>query len=121
MFEKFKSGDSSQFSKNLAIMSIMATLENIDSSSEFYFKKEGNIIKIKAPSKNNNGMIYITIVDETLPNTNSKKTTKTPTERRKNIAELIVGKPLITQTELAKIFMVSQKTISNDLAVLKKI
>ena len=42
----------------------------------------------------------------------------TPTNRRKAILEQLDKNPKITQNQLAKLFMVSQKTISNDLVIL---
>ena len=115
MFDKYKDGNKLT-NKEMVIMAFESVLENIDDDNEFYFKKENNLIKIKAFNKNNNNKISIIITDGVAP-TNAKNIL-TPTNRRKAILEELDKNPWITQNQLAEIFMVSQKTISNDLVIL---
>ena len=102
--------------KEMVIMAFESVLENIDNDNEFYLKKEDNLIKIRAFNKNNNNKISIVITDGVAP-TNAKNILS-PTNRRKAILEELDINPEITQNQLAKLFMVSQKTISNDLVIL---
>ena len=102
--------------KEMVIMAFKSVLENIDDDNEFYFKKEDNLIKIKAFNKNNKNRISIEIADGVAPTITKNKLT--PTNRRKAILEYLDKNPKITQNQLANLFMVSQKTISNDLVIL---
>ena len=115
MFDKYKDGNKLT-NKEMVIMAFESVLENIDNDNEFYLKKEDNLIKIRAFNKNNNNKISIVITDGVAP-TNAKNKL-TPTNRRKAILEELDINPEITQNQLAKLFMVSQKTISNDLVIL---
>ena len=115
MFDKYKDGDKLT-NKEMVIMAFESVLENIDNDNEFYLKKEDNLIKIRAFNKNNNNKISIVITDGVAP-TNAKNILS-PTNRRKAILEELDINPEITQNQLAKLFMVSQKTISNDLVIL---
>lgn len=115
MFGKYKDGNKLT-NKEMVIMAFELVLENIDDDNEFYFKKENNLIKIKAFNKNNNNRISIIITDGVAPN--NVKNILTPVNRRKAILEQLDKNPEITQNQLAKLFMVSQKTISNDLVFL---
>ena len=108
MFDKYKDSNTLTI-KEMFIMAFKSVLENIDDDNEFYFKKEDNLIKIKAFNKNNKNKISIII---------KAKNILTPTNRRKAILEQLDKNPEITQNQLAKLFMVSYKTISNDLAIL---
>ena len=80
--------------KEMVIMAFESVLENIDDDNEFYFKKENNLIKIKAFNKNNNNKISIIITDGVAP-TNAKNIL-TPTNRRKAILEELDKNPWIT-------------------------
>lgn len=102
--------------KEMFIMAFKSVLENIDDDNEFYFKKEDNLIKIKAFNKNNKNRISIEITDGVAPTITKNKLT--PTNRRKAILEYLDKNPKITQNQLANLLMVSQKTISNDLVIL---
>ena len=102
--------------KEMFIMAFKSVLENIDDDNEFYFKKEDNLIKIKAFNKNNKNSISIEITDGVAPTITKNKLT--PTNRRKAISEYLDKNPKITQNQLANLLMVSQKTISNDLVIL---
>ena len=102
--------------KEMVIMAFESVLENIDDDNEFYFKKENNLIKIKAFNKNNKNRISIEITDGVAPTIIKNKLT--PTNRRKAILEQLDKNPKITQNQLANLLMVSQKTISNDLVIL---
>ena len=102
--------------KEMVIMAFKSVLENIDDDNEFYFKKEDNLIKIKAFNKNNKNRISIEIADGVAPTIT--KNALTPTNRRKAILEHLDKNPKITQNQLANLLMVSQKTISNDLVIL---
>ena len=102
--------------KEMFIMAFKSVLENIDDDNEFYFKKEDNLIKIKAFNKNNKNRITIEIADGVAPTITKNKLT--PTNRRKAILEQLDKNPKITQNQLANLLMVSQKTISNDLVIL---
>ena len=115
MFDKYKDGNKLT-NKEMVIMAFESVLENIDNDNEFYLKKEDNLIKIRAFNKNNNNKISIVITDGVAP-TNAKNILS-PTNRRKAILEELDINPEITQNQLAKLFMVSQKTISNDLVIL---
>ena len=115
MLDKYKDGDKLT-NREMVIMAFESVLENIDNDNEFYLKKEDNLIKIRAFNKNNNNKISIIITDGIAP-TNAKNIL-TPTNRRKAILEELDINPEITQNQLAKLFMVSQKTISNDLVIL---
>jgi hypothetical protein len=115
MFDKYKDGNKLT-NKEMVIMAFESVLENIDNDNEFYLKKEDNLIKIRAFNKNNNNKISIIITDGVAP-TNAKNILR-PTNRRKAILEELDKNPWITQNQLAKIFMVSYKTISNDLVIL---
>ncbi len=115
MFDKYKDGDKLT-NKEMFIMAFESVLENIDDDNEFYFKKEGNLIKIKAFNRNNKNRISIEIVDGVAPAITKNKLT--PTNRRKAILEQLDKNPKITQNQLANLLMVSQKTISNDLVIL---
>ena len=117
MFDKYKDGNKLT-NKEVAIMAFESVLENIDNDNEFYLKKEDNLIKIRAFNKNNNNKISIVITDGVAPT--KAKNILTPTNRRKAILEELDINPEITQNQLAKLFMVSQKTISIDLAFLNK-
>ena len=102
--------------KEMFIMAFKSVLENIDDDNEFYFKKEDNLIKIKAFNKNNKNKISIEIADGVAPTITKNKLT--PTNRRKAILEQLDKNPKITQNRLANLLRVSQKTISNDLVIL---
>lgn len=115
MLDKYKDGDKLT-NREMVIMAFESVLENIDNDNEFYLKKEDNLIKIRAFNKNNNNKISIVITDGVAP-TNAKNILS-PTNRRKAILEELDINPEITQNQLAKLFMVSQKTISNDLVIL---
>ena len=115
MFDKYKDGNKLT-NKEMVIMAFESVLENIDNDNEFYLKKEDNLIKIRAFNKNNNNKISIVITDG-VASTNAKNILS-PTNRRKAILEELDINPEITQNQLAKLFMVSQKTISNDLVIL---
>ena len=115
MFDKYKDGNKLT-NKEMFIMAFESVLKNIDDDSEFYFKKEGNFIKIKAFNKNNKNRITIEIADGVAPTITKNKLT--PTNRRKAILEQLDKNPKITQNQLANLLMVSQKTISNDLVIL---
>ena len=115
MFDKYKDGNKLT-NKEMFIMAFESVLENIDDDNEFYFKKEDNLIKIKAFNKNNKNRITIEIVDRVAPAITKNKLT--PTNRRKAILEQLDKNPKITQNQLANLLMVSQKTISNDLVIL---
>ena len=115
MFDKYKDGNKLT-NKEMVIMAFEWVLEKIKNDNKFYIKKEDNLIKIRAFNKNNNNKISIIITDGVAP-TNAKNIL-TPTNRRKAILEELDKNPWITQNQLAKIFMVSYKTISNDLVIL---
>lgn len=115
MFDKYKDGNKLT-NKEMFIMAFESVLKNIDDDNEFYFKKEGNLIKIKAFNKNNKNRISIEITDGAAPTITKNKLT--PTNRRKVILEQLDKNPKITQNQLANLLMVSQKTISNDLVIL---
>ena len=115
MFDKYKDGNKLT-NKEMVIMAFESVLENIDNDNEFYLKKEDNLIKIRAFNKNNNNKISIVITDGVAPT--KAKNILSPTNRRKAILEELDINPEITQNQLAKLFMVSQKTISNDLVIL---
>ena len=115
MFDKYKDGDKLT-NKEMFIMAFESVLKNIDDDNEFYFKKEGNFIKIKTFNKNNKNRITIEIADGVAPTITKNKLT--PTNRRKAILEQLDKNPKITQNQLANLLMVSQKTISNDLVIL---
>jgi predicted HTH transcriptional regulator len=102
--------------KEMFIMAFKSLLEKIDDDNEFYFKKEDNLIKIRAFNKNNKNKISIEITDGVAPTITKNKLT--PTNRRKAILEQLDKNPKITQNRLANLLMVSQKTISNDLVIL---
>ena len=115
MFDNYKDGNKLT-NKEMVIMAFESVLENIDNDNEFYLKKEDNLIKIRAFNKNNNNKISIIITDGVTPT--KAKNILSPTNRRKAILEELDINPEITQNQLAKLFMVSQKTISNDLVIL---
>ena len=115
MFDNYKDGNKLT-NKEMVIMAFESVLENIDNDNEFYLKKEDNLIKIRAFNKNNNNKISILITDGVAPT--NVKNKLTPANRRKAILEELDINPEITQNQLAKLFMVSQKTISNDLVIL---
>ena len=115
MFDKYKDGNTLT-NKEMVIMAFESVLENIDNDNEFYLKKEDNLIKIRAFNKNNNNKISIIITDGVAPT--KAKNILSPTNRRKAILEELDINHEITQNQLAKLFMVSQKTISNDLDIL---
>ena len=115
MFDKYKDGNKLT-NKEMVIMAFESVLENIDNDNEFYLKKEDNLIKIRAFNKNNNNKISIIITDGVAPT--KAKNIWSPTNRRKAILEQMDKNPWITKSQLAEIFRVSQKTISNDLVIL---
>jgi predicted HTH transcriptional regulator len=115
MFDKYKDGNKLT-NKEMFIMAFKSVLEKIDDDNEFYFKKEDNLIKIKAFNKNNKNKISIEITDGVAPTITKNKLT--PTNRRKAILEQLDKNPKITQNRLANLLMVSQKTICNDLVIL---
>ena len=116
MFYLKKDDSDTLTNKEMFIMAFKSVLENIDDDNEFYFKKEDNLIKIKAFNKNNKNRISIEITDGVAPTITKNKLT--PTNRRKAILEYLDKNPKITQNRLANLLMVSQKTICNDLVIL---
>ena len=61
MFDKYKDGNKLT-NKEMVIMAFESVLENIDNDNEFYFKKEGNFIKIKTFNKNKRSQLnYISV------------------------------------------------------------
>ena len=115
MFDKYKDGNKLT-NKEMVIMAFESVLENIDDDNEIYFKIKDNLIKIKAFNKNNKNKISIIITDGVAPT--KTKNILSPTNRRKAILEEMDKNPWITVSQLAKLFMVSYKTISNDLDIL---
>ena len=133
--------------KERVTLAINSVLENMD-DNEIHLKREDNLIKIKVFNKNNKNSISIEVSDEVASTkemadgvapTNIEATQEKPqshieeikpvmstaaknkittTNRRKAILEQLNKNPKITKNQLAKIFMVSQKTISNDLVIL---
>lgn len=133
--------------KEMVTLAINSVLENMD-DNEIHLKREDNLIKIKVFNKNNKNSISIEVSDEVASTkemadgvapTNKEVTSEepqshteeikpvistaaknilTPANRRKAILEELDKNPKIMQNQLAKLFMVSQKTISNDLVIL---